>query len=144
MKTALLTKEHLPEILKLYKDNFSDGWNKVMLESAFDTGRFIALGIIESDKLIGLITSSLTVDDADIEGVVVDKEYRKKGYAKALLIELEKLLVEKGIRKVFLEVRESNFPAISLYEKNGYTKINLRKKYYSDGENAVIMAKGKL
>lgn len=141
MKTAQLTKEHLPSILQLYKDDFADGWNKAMLESAFDTNRFIALGAIEGDNLIGLITCSIAVDDADIEGIVVASEFRRKGYAQILLTELETMLLQKGIKKIFLEVREGNLPAISLYEKNGYLKINIRKKYYSDGENAVIMAK---
>lgn len=142
MKTALLTKEHLQDILQLYKDNFADGWNKAMLESAFDTNRFIALGAFENQNLIGLITCSMAIDDADIEGVVVAKEFRLKGYAQILLTELENLLKEKGITKIFLEVRESNIPARTLYQKNGYKEINKRKKYYSDGENAVIMAKG--
>ncbi len=142
MKTALLTKSDLPKILQLYKDNFADGWNKAMLESAFDTNRFIALGAFENQNLIGLITCSMAIDDADIEGVVVAKEFRLKGYAQILLTELENLLNEKDVKKIFLEVRESNIPARTLYQKNGYKEINKRKKYYSDGENAVIMAKG--
>ena len=54
---------------------------------------------------------------------------------------LEKALLEKNIEKIFLEVRLSNLPAQNLYIKNGFNRINVRKSYYSDGEDAVVMAK---
>ena len=47
----------------------------------------------------------------------------------------------RELKKLFLEVRESNLPAISLYEKYGFIKISQRKKYYKDGENADVMLK---
>ena len=45
-----------------------------------------------------------------------------------------------GVNKIFLEVREKNAPAISLYIKNGFVKISERKNYYGD-ENAVVYIK---
>ena len=42
---------------------------------------------------------------------------------------------------MFLEVRSSNTPAINLYKKAGFTNLSVRKKYYDDGEDAVVMAK---
>ena len=53
----------------------------------------------------------------------------------------ESKLVSLGVNKVFLEVRSSNISAIALYEKKGYTKISVRKKYYADGEDALVMVK---
>ena len=46
-----------------------------------------------------------------------------------------------GIEKIFLEVRASNTPARNLYIQNGYNEISIRKKYYSDNEDAIVMAK---
>ena len=45
------------------------------------------------------------------------------------------------LKKLFLEVRESNEVAINLYIKFGFKKISKRTKYYDDGETAVIMLK---
>ena len=42
---------------------------------------------------------------------------------------------------VFLEVKRTNFPAINLYLSFGFEEINIRKKYYSDGEDALEMVK---
>lgn len=141
MKIVDLFKHDVDKIVELYEKNFADGWNKNMLESAFNSGRFICIGIKEENKLIGLISCSTTEFDADIEGVTIDKDFRRNGFAKALLGILEVKLKEKNIEKVFLEVRESNAPAKNLYLGAGYKEINVRKKYYSDGEDAVIMAK---
>ncbi len=140
MKIVDLNANDIDKILKLYSLYFDDGWNKNMLTGAFNFNRFFAIGLQEED-LVGVITYSLSDVDADIEGLVISKEYRNKGLALFLLSELEKRLKEKNVQKVFLEVRESNISAKNLYIKNGYQQINLRKKYYNDGENAIVMAK---
>ena len=137
----LLSKENVSEIERLYKDDFSDGWNKNMLNSAFETGRFMALGAHLDGSLVGIITASVGLDDADIESVYVRVEHRRKGIANELLNKIERELISRGIEKVLLEVRESNISARALYAKKGYADISVRKKYYHDGENAVVMVK---
>ena len=111
---ALLGKENLSEILALYDGNFDDGWTESQLISAFDSGRFLVFGKRENQKLIALLTISTTQFDADIEGIVVDKEFRNKGYAIELLDFAQTELKNQGIEKIFLEVRKSNLPAKSL------------------------------
>ncbi|MBE5737173.1 MAG: ribosomal-protein-alanine N-acetyltransferase [Clostridiales bacterium] len=136
-----LSKNDISQILDLYDGNFSDGWNKNMLESAFLNGRFLAIAKKIEQRLVAVITISTTQFDADIEGIVVDKAFRNKGYAKELLEFSENHLKTLGIEKIFLEVRVSNTPARNLYSQNGYSEISIRKKYYSDNEDAVVMAK---
>ena len=141
MKIVDLFYEDIPRILELQRENFADVWKENMLSSAFSSGRFICIGIEEEGSLIGLISCSTTDYDADIEGITIDNEFRRNGFAKALLGLLEVKLKEKNIEKIFLEVRGSNTPAKNLYSSAGYKEVNIRKKYYSDGEDAVIMAK---
>ena len=136
-----LSKSDINQILDLYDGNFSDGWNKNMLESAFLNGRFLAIAKRIEQRLVAVITISTTQFDADIEGIVVDSAFRNKGYAKELLVFSENHLKNLGIEKIFLEVRASNTPARNLYSQNGYNEISIRKKYYSDNEDAVVMAK---
>ena len=141
MTVKSLNKSSVKEILALYNGNFNDGWTESMLNSGFDGGRLKALGVYDCDKLIGLITFSLSLDDADIEGVVVDRLYRKKGIGALLMQSAHEFILESKIKTVLLEVRESNISAISLYKKFGYEQISLRKKYYDDGENALVFKK---
>ena len=69
-------------------------------------------------------------------------ECRGNGYGKKLVEAIQKEAKAQGIQNLFLEVRVSNAIAIALYEKCGFKKINIRKKYYSDGEDALIYAFG--
>ena len=136
-----LTTQDVENIVELYGQDFDDGWSKNMLLDAFMTNRFLALGAKEKENLVGVITCSTTIFDADIESVFVKKEFRKQGFANLLLTELENHLLKEEIEKIFLEVRKSNLPAQNLYIKHGFEKISQRKEYYSDGEDAVVMAK---
>ncbi len=141
MNLVWLGNKDSQQIFELYKGDFADGWSQKMLCDAFETGRFLALGIETEQKLVGVITCSTTLFDADIESVFIKKEYRKQGLATMLITELEKALIEKNIEKIFLEVRLSNLSAQNLYLKYDFNKVGVRKGYYSDGEDAVILAK---
>ena len=141
MNLVWLGNKDSQQIFELYKGDFADGWSQKMLCDAFETGRFLALGIETEQKLVGVITCSTTLFDADIESVFIKKEYRKQGLATMLITELEKALIEKNIEKIFLEVRLSNLSAQNLYLKYDFNKVSVRKGYYSDGEDAVILAK---
>ncbi len=135
-----LKKQDIELMLAIQKAHFPDGWNREQLLSGFNDNLLSAICLDVDKKVVGFISYSLTVDVADIEGVVVRSEERKKGYGKLLLQHLLSTL--KGVaEKVFLEVRESNVPAIALYKSCGFSEISVRKKYYSDGENALVLVK---
>lgn len=90
----------------------------------------------------GFVAVMVNYDSADLLDIAVLPEHRKKGVASALMAFMEEECAARGVKMIFLEVRESNLPAISLYEKCGFDKISVRKKYYSDPvEDAVIMRK---
>jgi len=74
--------------------------------------------------------------------IAVLPEYRNRGIASSLLGKaIDLLRDEYGCEEVFLEVRVSNLPAISLYEKLGFLKVSISRRYYLDGEDAYIMAR---
>ena len=128
-------------IIELYANLFCDGWNKDMFISSFNGGRFLCLGAFNNESLVGVITLTLGLDDADIESVFTAPKYRKQGVADLLIDSALEQIKNQGLNKVLLEVRESNSPAKNLYFKHGFKEISIRKKYYSDGENAVILIK---
>ena len=135
-----LTRLHVDKIVELQNSCFPDGWSKQNLISGIENGGLQGVVLFDGDDLLGFITYSKTCDFIEIDDVLVAPSHRKKGYATLLI---EKMLegLDKGIQKAFLEVRESNIPAISLYKKSGFSVISTRKKYYSDGENALVMQK---
>ena len=67
-------------------------------------------------------------------------EYRRRGIGYALMKQALKNLSESGASEVYLEVRVSNHPAISLYKKLGFRPVRVISRYYADGEDAYLMA----
>ncbi|MCY0851034.1 ribosomal protein S18-alanine N-acetyltransferase [Sulfuracidifex metallicus] len=95
----------------------------------------IETGFSNLKSFIPLVKKGHVVSIAVLEG------YRRRGIAKQLLTSsMEKMKQVYGAEEVYLEVRVSNYPAISLYEKLGYKKVKLLKHYYADGEDAYLMA----
>jgi len=79
------------------------------------------------------------LDEGHILDVAVHPEVRGGGVGRLLV---EKVLEEcrgNGASFVSLEVRESNLPAIALYRKMGFAEVGKRKRYYENGENALMM-----
>jgi ribosomal-protein-alanine acetyltransferase len=78
-------------------------------------------------------------DECELLSIAVVLAEQNKGLAKMLMEHCHKKLAAKGVKKFFLEVRESNAFAISLYKKLGYERIAERKKYYNTQETAIVM-----
>ena len=89
-------------------------------------------------KVKGYISLYQVLDEVNTLYIYVDKELRGNGYGKALFNEALKGITIKNY-KVFLEVRVSNTIAINLYTKLGFKEYAIRKAYYSDGEDAILM-----
>ena len=138
MKILPLTEKEIDAVIKL-DESFSDGWNKEMFSSGLKNGLklFGLFGDID-EELKGYISYDVFLEFADIETVLIKKTERRKGYGYALVLFALSEIEKSGIEKIFLEVRESNFNAIALYEKLGFKRINERKKYYPDGETALV------
>ena len=76
-----------------------------------------------------------------VVSIAVMNKYRRRGIATQLLAEaIEKAKEEYNATECFLEVRVGNIPAISVYEKLGFSKVKRHYGYYKDGEDAWVMA----
>lgn len=69
-------------------------------------------------------------DDAEIMTIGVEKAYQREGIAAAMLERLIAMAGEQGARRVLLEVRVDNVPALGLYRRFGFTRMGLRRRYY--------------
>ena len=73
--------------------------------------------------------------------IAVSEMYRRCGRGGKILDDLVEIAAQKGAKRVFLEVRVSNAPAMSLYLKYGFCGLYARSRYYADGEDALVMVK---
>ena len=78
---------------------------------------------------------------AEIDDVATCPDARGKGVANALMQTFEEHAKHMGASECLLEVRVGNLPALSLYRKRGYENVTVRKRYYADGEDALVLKK---
>lgn len=80
------------------------------------------------------------LDEGQITNIALLQKYRGQGYGETLLRVLMEEAWKQDCKNIFLEVRFSNMPALSLYRKLGYEVVSVRKKYYSEPvEDAYVM-----
>lgn len=92
------------------------------------------------DKIVGYVAMWLMVDESHLTSIAVRKSYQRHGVGELLLLSIAKLSVQMKAQVLTLETRVSNAPAQALYEKYGFKKVGLRRRYYSDNrEDAIIM-----
>lgn len=92
-----------------------------------------------NNNIIGYISFNIVFENMDIQSIVIDKNFQKKGFGTHLLNFAIQYAKDNNVINIFLEVRKSNTKAINLYQKNGFKFINTRKRYYPDNfEDALI------
>jgi ribosomal-protein-alanine N-acetyltransferase len=80
------------------------------------------------------------VNRAHVISVTVHKAYRRQGIGRRLmLVACNNAYTEYKATEVYLEVRVTNEPAISLYRELGFEVKEVSRGYYSDGEDAYVM-----
>jgi len=128
----------LERVLEIEEGIFSSPWTEEMFIHEIEMhDSFIC---VSKDEIEGYICGWNIIDEYHITNVGVDKKFQSKGVASFMLGQLLSMRIETGMRYFFLEVRESNQKAISLYLKFGFEVIGKRKKYYTEPqEDALIM-----
>ena len=91
------------------------------------------------EEVVGYALFWHVADEVHLLNVAVAPAHRRRGLGRALLEELVRYAREHAAAKIFLEVRVSNTPAIQLYEAFGFERLDVRKRYYADGEDALDM-----
>jgi ribosomal-protein-alanine N-acetyltransferase len=93
-------------------------------------------------RMVGFLIGRQAADEAEILNLAVERGSRRKGEGGALLNAAVEGFRQHGVKRVFLEVRESNQAGISFYKKHGFTEAGRRVAYYRDpDEAAVVMEK---
>ena len=123
------------------ESDFDDFWNYNVFKSELENGNSRYLVAKINGEVVGFAGIIPVIDEADISNIVVHKDFRNKKIGSLLLKNLLDLAVSLGLSIINLEVRVSNVYAIKLYEKYGFEVCGLRKKYYKNLEDAVLMKK---
>ncbi|MDD2376375.1 MAG: ribosomal protein S18-alanine N-acetyltransferase [Clostridia bacterium] len=129
----------IDEIMNMQLINNNIILSKSSILNDFESSNAIYFVAKLNNIIIGYIAANLLYDHIDILSVLVSNEYVKNGIASTLLSAVLNYAININISEILLEVRLTNIPAQRLYEKFGFNKINIRKKYYQDNlEDAII------
>lgn len=127
----LLGEDHLLQIMDIERGVFKYPWSVSQMKDSILSAHTETWGLFNLNRqLIAFTIVSVIFNEADILNFSVAKPYQYKGFGQKLLSYLMNYLSCKKIEKLFLEVRMSNIPAISIYKKYGFEQIFTRKNYY--------------
>ncbi|RMA97822.1 ribosomal protein S18-alanine N-acetyltransferase [Hydrogenothermus marinus] len=131
--------KYIEEVLNIIKENFDKPWNKYLL---INKNRFSYKKVyLIKDKIVGFLDSNIIFDEAEINLIVVRKDFQGKKIGSFILENFINELKEKNKKTIFLEVDEKNKKAINLYKKFGFEEYSIRKNYYKNKSNAILMRK---
>lgn len=142
IKISRMTVSDLNEIEDILFSDFDDFWNINTFKSELlnPNSKYIVAKI--DNKIVGYAGIWKAVDDVHITNIVTAKNLRRQNIGSILLSNLiEMAKAENGITSITLEVNCNNLPAKKLYEKSGFEVVGLRKKYYNNIDDAIIMTK---
>lgn len=136
-----LKKQHIKQILNIETSQNIKILNEKIIYENISSTNTLYYGAIINNNLVGYICFSYILESCDIEAIVTHNKFTHKKIATTLLLLLFDFCKKNNILNIFLEVRKSNFKAINLYEKLGFKKIDERKNYYNNVEDALIYKK---
>ena len=101
--------------------------------------RVVLLAEDREDRLCGVVVARIAADECELENIVVLSKQMRQGIGSRLLQTLLQTVRARGIRRISLEVRESNNAARGLYEKLGFQQEGRREGYYSAPQEAAVL-----
>ena len=116
-------------------------WSKKQWANEFKKGGIKVFGLILSNLVIGICVFHVVLDEAQINYFVIDKKYREKGFGSYLMDFLIKQCEKLNIKKLFLEVSNTNFTAEKFYSRFDFSTVGIRRNYYKDGSDSLLKEK---
>ena len=138
-----MTTDDLDGVFEIERASFPDPWSvdlfKEELQNPHSFNLVVRLKSLSEKSVVAYIVYWIAADEMQILDLAVDERLRRQGMGRLLIQAALKRAKDKGAIHAFLEVRRGNKAGISLYSVLGFAKIGERRKYYKDGEDAIVM-----
>ena len=134
-----MLESHLLEIKDILLSDFDNFWSYSILQSELKNENSTLIIAKIENEIVGFAGIWRAIDDIHITNIVTKISKRHTGIGSKLLEELINISKDEHATSLTLEVNENNKNAIKLYEKYNFKKIGIRKNYYGQNENAIIM-----
>lgn len=135
-------EDDIPAVAAIERDSFSDPWTERSFQELLVSRAAIFLVAIRSDRqlIFGYVVAVAVADEAEILNLAVVASARRGGLGGELLDAAIEAVSASGAREIFLDVRESNKPALGLYGSRGFAALGRRSRYYRNPvEDALVL-----
>ena len=119
--------------------DFGNFWSYNILKQELENGKSKYFVAKQENEIVGFAGILLIIYQVNIMNIVVKKDKRNFGIGSLLLEEIIRYSKIHNATSITLEVNEKNIPAIKLYKKYGFKQVGLRRKYYNNEDNAILM-----
>lgn len=137
-----LRRRHLADMMPIEQASYPRPWTTGVFQSEIEMmrrGERLYLVARAGSELVGYGGLMFVVDDAHVTNIAVAADRRRQGVATRLLAELAWAAIDRGCSALTLEVRVSNVGAQALYREFGFVPAGVRKQYYENVEDAIVM-----
>ena len=143
LTTIQLGELHLNSCLELDQISLKGLWSKSQWQKELTDPKRICIGVLEleTQKLLGLCSAWLVIDELHITCIAVHPIHQRKGLGKFLMSDLIKRTNSLITNQIYLEVKDTNEPAKAFYKTMGFKSVGNRPNFYKDGSNALIFTK---
>lgn len=132
----------LPALLRIERDAFPVPWSERAFRMVMRRDPGCILVAERSGRVAGYAALWVSADEAELADLAVAPEQRRRGVGRTLLGACLRQAAERGARDVFLQVRESNEAARSLYRESGFREVGRRARYYrAPTEDALVLTR---
>ena len=131
--------EDLDQVMEIERALFSVPWTKEGFLTFLLKENAMFLVVEERGQILAYCGLLMVLDEGDITNVAVRQQRQGEGIGTFLMESLIRLAAERGIAAIHLEVRVGNARAIRLYERTGFVRDGLRKRYYTDPEEDALL-----
>jgi [ribosomal protein S18]-alanine N-acetyltransferase len=136
-----MTEADLTAVLCIEQFCFPRAWTREHFLAEIGSERGTPVVVELDGRVAGYLCLTVLLDEAEILDVAVDPALQGRGIGAQLVQWACDEAIQRGARLLLLEVRATSQPAIALYERFGFQRIALRKAYYEDNIDAVLMDK---
>ena len=134
-----MTIGDLDSIKDILESDFDDFWNYNIIKTELENKNSYYIIAKKDETIVGFAGIIDTVDQYEITNIVVKKKYRNEGIGTLLLNNIIDFVKNSKKGKLYLEVNNNNTSAIALYKNHGFIKCGIRKKYYNNTDDAILM-----
>jgi ribosomal-protein-alanine N-acetyltransferase len=132
----VFSPQDVDAVLVIEQLAYKTPWRRVQFIQSLSNPNILAYLILKDNRIVGYSIALHTLDFTDLLNICIHPQYQHQGLGAQLF---NHLLNVSNIKEVFIEVRVTNYNALLFYKKLGFKVINIRKKYYSDGEDAKML-----